>query len=217
MQFYLDESGDLGWKFTHPYRHGGSSRHLTIATLCVDPSISHMPRRLIRNLYRKFNWSPAKEKKWADMNPTSRLWFAQEAVKLITTQGGLIRYCSITVHKPNVQSHIRADGNKLYNYMIGLSLLDEMSQHPVAEFYPDERAVKVASGNSLHDYVQTMLWLERSVPTVLVTTNSDSSQEQNIQFADMLSGIVQHHFEDGKSEPWNVLNPVLQHKRLFFR
>lgn len=32
---YLDESGDLGWKFDAPYRSGGSSRYLTIAAIAV--------------------------------------------------------------------------------------------------------------------------------------------------------------------------------------
>ncbi|WMN84132.1 DUF3800 domain-containing protein [Vibrio parahaemolyticus] len=34
---YLDESGDLGWTFDSPYRRGGSSRYLTIASLIVSP------------------------------------------------------------------------------------------------------------------------------------------------------------------------------------
>jgi hypothetical protein len=51
---YLDESGDLGWSFDKPYRHGGSSRYLTIASLVVDPSKKHFPKRLIKKLYTKF-------------------------------------------------------------------------------------------------------------------------------------------------------------------
>lgn len=100
--------------------------------------------------------------------------------------------------------------------MIGLSLLDEMAQHRLAELYPDERAVKVASGNSLNDYLQTQLLFEKKVRTKLITRNRDSSKERNIQFADMLAGVVQSHYEDGNSAPWNILSPVIQVDRLFF-
>jgi hypothetical protein len=37
VAIYLDESGDLGWKFDGPYLGGGSSRYLTITALCVPP------------------------------------------------------------------------------------------------------------------------------------------------------------------------------------
>jgi hypothetical protein len=37
MLIYLDESGELGWKFDAPYRKGGSSRYLTIASLVISP------------------------------------------------------------------------------------------------------------------------------------------------------------------------------------
>ena len=33
VSVYLDESGDLGWKFDAPYRCGGSSRYLTISAI----------------------------------------------------------------------------------------------------------------------------------------------------------------------------------------
>jgi len=35
MNVYVDESGDLGWEFAQPFRQGGSSRYLTIASLLV--------------------------------------------------------------------------------------------------------------------------------------------------------------------------------------
>jgi uncharacterized protein DUF3800 len=59
---YLDESGDLGWNFTAPYRYGGSSRYLTIAALCVPSGKKHIPKRAIRELYDKFKWPTSVEK-----------------------------------------------------------------------------------------------------------------------------------------------------------
>jgi len=213
---YLDESGDLGWKFDAPYRRGGSSRHITIASLVVSPSKKHLPKRLIKKLYTKFKWPTGVEKKWADMSLAERIWFAERASELKTNYHNDIRYISITVKKENVQSHIRTDANKLYNYMIGLSLLREMSQHDTVTFVPDPRSIKVESGNSLHDYLQTQLWFEKDTATTLITEPYDSASNRNVQFADMLSGIVQGHFEDGNSQPWAKLRNNISYKTLFF-
>lgn len=216
MIIYLDESGDLGWTFTAPYRFGGSSRHLTIASLAVAPDKKHLPKRLIKKLYQKFNWPTDTEKKWADMTLNERIWFSKQANALITKYPQDIRYISITVKKENVQTHIRADANKLYNYMIGLSLINEMARHDNITFVPDPRSIKVESGNSLHDYLQTQLWFEKQVKTTLITQPCDSAASLNVQFSDMLSGVVQGHFEDGNSKPWSELRNQISYKTLFF-
>lgn len=216
MIIYLDESGDLGWTFTSPYRAGGSSRYITIASLAVSPDKKHLPKRLIRNLYKRFNWPSNIEKKWADMSIDERVLFAKQAAALRDKFPHDIRYISITVKKENVQQHIRNDANKLYNYMISLSLINEMARHDAITFVPDPRSVKVESGNSLHDYLQTQLWFEKQVATKLTTCPRDSAASLNVQFADMLSGVVQGHFEDGNSKPWSELRNQISYKTLFF-
>jgi len=79
--------------------------------------------------------------------------------------------------------------------MIGSSLLHEMSNYDEVSFYPDPRKIKVESGNSLHDYLQTQLWFEKTVKTNLTTIPLESSASRNIQFSDMLAGLVQGYFE----------------------
>ncbi len=214
--FFLDESGDLGWKFTAPYRQGGSSRHLTISTLSVCPSKKHLPKRLLKKLYEKYSWPAKEEKKWSAMTAGERLAFATAAASLASSNPEHVKYLSITVRKECVLPHIRTDENKLYNYMIGLSLLPEMAQYQRVVFIPDPRSIKVQSGNSLHDYLQTKLWFDHGCPCALTTQACDSAQSTNVQFADMLSGVVQSHFEDGNSAPWLALRRHIAIKTLFF-
>lgn len=211
----LDESGDLGWKFDAPYRRGGSSRYLTIASILYPPSKKNHPKRLIRKLYKKNGWDPKTEVKWAALDAAQREQFAAD-LKTLVTKHPDINLLSITVNKINVQEHIRRDGNKLYNYMIGLSLLDKMAGYEKLQFIPDPRSIKVASGNSMHDYLQTQLWFEKRVKTILNTTPIDSHSSKAIQVADMLAGVVQNHFEDGSSHPWRVLFSRIEHRKLFF-
>ncbi len=215
VHIYLDESGDLGWKFDRPYRQGGSSRFITIAALVAPSNSSHLPKRVIKDLYSKHRWNPQKEKKWSQMKHAARKVFTEKAKKL-ASQSPDIGYHSITVKKENVLPHIRQDGNKIYNYMIKLLLVHEMAKFDFVFFMPDPKSIKMESGNSLHDYLQTYLWFELSAKTTIETISTESSKNLNIQFADMLSGLVQTHYEDGKSEYWNIINNHISFKKLFF-
>ena len=73
-----------------------------------------------------------------------------------------IKISSITVRKENVMSHIRVDPNKLYNYMICLTILDDISKDVLVTLIPDHRIIKVQSGNSMGDYLQMELWFKSS-------------------------------------------------------
>ena len=212
---FLDESGDLGWKLDAPYRKGGSSRHLTISALCVPSDKSKIPGRAVRSLYRQYKWSPSIEKKWADMSSEQREQFATIAAKMMERHED-ISLISIVVKKKNVMEHIRKDGNKLYNYMIRLALLDYMTGFDVVTFIPDPRAIKVKSGNSLHDYLQTELWFTKISNTLLITRPMDSQLSKGVQFADMLAGVVQSKHEFNKTKPFQILNKHLTVKTLYF-
>jgi hypothetical protein len=212
---FLDESGDLGWKFDAPYRDGGSSRYLTIAALIVSDAFQHDPNRGMRRLYSKFKWPTDKEKKWARMLPEERVGFAAMAKRVAEASDGGIKFVSITAKKENVQDHIRRDPNKLYNYLIKMLLIDEMAKADEVLFFPDDRSIKVRSGNSLHDYLQTELWFSKQVTTVLKTYPCDSAKNLSVQFADMISGIAQSHFEDKSSEPYRALAAYLRPRLVF--
>ncbi len=63
MHIFLDESGDLGWKFDKPYRAGGSSRFLTLAFLVVDETTHNYPRRLVRKFRKHYGMKSSRETK----------------------------------------------------------------------------------------------------------------------------------------------------------
>ena len=215
VTIYLDESGDLGFDFGKPYRIGGSSRFLTIGALCVPPAKKHLPKRLIKRLYDKFGWNTAREKKWADMSGSARTEFAARARELCDNNTDICLH-AITVKKERVMAHIRNDSNKLYNYMIRLSLLDFMATHDLVTMIPDARAIKVESGNSLHDYLQIELWFTKLVETTLVTMPHDSQHSLGIQFTDMLAGLVHTHYEDDEHPNFSTLCPRISLLRLYF-
>lgn len=212
---YLDEGGDLGWKFDAPYRRGGSSRHLTIGAVCVPEGKRHLPKRMVRKLYERFGWQAKDEHKWASMDAPTRTAFASEIKALCDANPDIFLH-AIVVKKQNVLAHIRADGNKLYNYMIRLALLKRMAKHAVLTMVPDPRSIKVKSGNSLHDYLQTELWFTERANTNLLTCPADSAMSKGVQFADVLAGIVQARFEDNVAHDFQIISPRLTLNRLYF-
>lgn len=213
--FYLDESGDLGWSFDKPYRRGGSSRYLTISALEVPSDKKHLPKRIIRRLYDKYKQPSSEEMKWALMDAAKRTDFAEKAKALCELHND-IKLNVIVVDKQKVQPHIRADANKLYNYMIKLGFLQRLALYDHVTLVPDPRTIKVESGNSLHDYLQTELWFTAGVATKLSTQPADSKNCLGLQFADMVSGTVQGHFEDGETANFSQLSRLINVQKLFF-
>jgi hypothetical protein len=211
---YLDEKGDLGFNFSAPYRAGGSSRFLTVGALIVPSDISHLPGRVIKRLHKSRGWT-VMEKKWNEMNQPSREEFVERAGKFIDEHAG-VSYYAITVRKEKVSAHIQGDPNKLYNYMVKCLLLDKMSSYDEVQMIPDPRSIKVESGNSMHDYLQTVLWFDKGAKTVLTTTPLNSEGCKGLHFADMLTGLVGCHHEDADSLCWDALKNRITAKTLFF-
>ncbi len=188
---------------------------MTIAAVCVPSTKKHIPKRLVRDLYNKFNWPTSAERKWSAMTPDERTEFATSARKMCESHSDIILH-AIVVKKSNVQDHIRNDKEKLYNYMIRLCLLDRFCKFDSVTMIPDPRNIKVKSGNSLHDYLQTELWCTKNVKTELSTTPLDSKKCIGIQFADMLAGVVQSRYEFNCCESFRPLYSKIMLKCLFF-
>jgi hypothetical protein len=215
MNIYIDESGDLGWIFDKPFQYGGSSRYLTITAVIVPKSLSNYPKRIVKKIYSKRKQSTAIEIKGKDLSKDERVKFAQRVVRLLRRQPS-IKINSITVKKENVQQHIKADPNKLYNYMVNLALLDKIRKCSVVDFIPDPRSIKVKSQNSLVDYLQTKLWFEYNSATVIRYKPMESHLNINLQFADFVSYIIWSRFEYNKSDAFNIFKPFILIKHLFF-
>lgn len=60
--------------------------------------------------------------------------------------------------------------------MIKLCLLPHIFKEPEVTLVPDPRSVKVASGNSMIDYLQTILWMHMGSKTQLRQFSVDSDK-----------------------------------------
>lgn len=213
MLVYVDESGDLGWRFSHPYRAGGSSRFLCVAIMFVPKIHRKLPKGIISAMHKKYGWKD--EKKASDASPQQKMELAQSVVGLLAAHNDIKIDC-IVVRKEKVQAHIRADSNKLYNYMCKLVVCDYVTLEPEIQFIPDKRSIKVESGNSLSDYLQTVLWFECNVKTKIVNKPQESFLNYNLQFIDWVAHCVWSSFEDNETAISSKLLPSIKVRRLYF-
>lgn len=216
INVYADESGDLGWKFDQPYRQGGSSRFLTIAFLLCPSNLTHFPKRTIKRLYEKRGQSPSKELKANQLKSDELKFFATSTIDLVQKHPEISIF-SITVNKQKVSDHIRADPNKLYNFMVKVCLADYIVNEPTVNFIPDPRSIKVASGNSLVDYLQTVLWFELGSTARIHPQYVESEKSLCLQFADILAHIVWRSYEDQDASAYSIIQPYMAcAKELYF-
>ena len=189
MNVYLDESGDLGWVLNKPYRHGGSSRFMTIAFVACLATKKHLLRRIVMEVYKRTKTDPKIELKGSSLSVKDKCFFAEKVRKLVSMNPD-IHIGAITVNKSRVQQHIRRDGNKLYNYMIRLAVLPSIKNELTVNLIRDNKTIKVASGNRLIDYLQLVLWFDMNCSTRIIDFPSDSKQVKNLIFIDWMNNLV---------------------------
>jgi hypothetical protein len=215
VKAYIDESGDLGFKFSAPYNHGGSSRYLTISYLILPEYKIHLPKRIAKNVYFKFHFNVNSEIKGSRLTEVQKKYFATKVIHLLN-KDSTIHLGAITVKKKNVKNHIREDPNLLYNYMMRLGFIDYISTYENVKLIRDEKSVKIKSGNTLQNYLQTELWFNKKVKTKIEDLPTDSKKNMNLIFVDWITHIIWSKYEFRKYKAYNIILPKLKLKNLFF-
>jgi len=212
---YQDESGDLGWRFDQPNRHGGSSRYLTIAFVVVPAAKKQQLWRLVKRIYAKYKLNPQVEKKGSSYSEEHAAYIAGRMVDLLNKHED-IKLCAITIRKEHVIEHIRAEENIIYNYALVLKIPPVIQHLAEVTIIPDKRTIKVKSGNSCAEYLRTKLWLEMNSQTQVDYLPTESANSPHLWFIDWVANFVWRHYEDGRSSAYWRLKPKLDETRLFF-
>jgi hypothetical protein len=169
----------------------------------------------VRDCFNRWGIDPKKEMKGNLMSHSRKSDIVDAAIKLITKEPR-VHLGAITVKKENVHEHIRKDPNKLYNYMMGLALLDLIKAYEHVRLIRDNRSIKVEDGNSIGYYLQMQLWFYLDVRTSLQDEPTDSKTSAHLQFVDWISYIVWSAFEDRKTDHYRRLAPFGTFKTLFY-
>lgn len=210
---FLDESGDLGFKFG--VAGGSSSTYLTMGFIVVPDDKRHLLKRIVRRVYKKYGYAPGIEVKGSKINKIQKDYIANQLVDLIKRNPDISIH-SMTVFKPKVTQSMQRDCNLLYNFMMKLCMLDKIDALPKVILLRDNKSVKVASGNSLIEYLQTVLTFEMNSITEIEDKPRDSEKYLCLMLTDWLSNMVYGHYEKKKSSSFLLLAPVLRSQTLFF-
>ena len=131
---YLDESGDLGFG-------QGGTKYFTIAFVIMESSVLFV--RCVRKVKTRYHIPRDVELKGYTTQQIIKRELLNSFAKLD------IEVHAITVRKKNVDPKLKKDPNILYNYMVGLSLVERILKEPKdarVVINVDRRIIAITSG-----------------------------------------------------------------------
>ncbi len=206
MYIYLDESGDLGFSER-------STRYFTIAFAIVKNPVPF--KRCIKKTKEKYHIPRDVELKGSSTREVIKEdllgRFAQLDIEL----------CAITVNKDKVEPKLRLNTNILYNYIVGLSLVERILEEPLDSqiiLEVDKRITSVTSGFNFNDYLRYKIWYEAERRDIdLNIHHLDSHEAYSIQGIDVICNSIFRKYNTNNYKLFNIIKgKVMNDKRLFF-
>jgi len=206
MYVYLDESGDLGFA-------QGSTKYFTVAFAVVENPVPF--RRCVKRVKEKYHIPRDVELKGHATRETIKRDLLSRFAKLD------IEVHAITVRKTNVEPKLQRDTNILYNYVVGLSLVERILEEPANATVivnVDRRIIAVTSGFNFNKYVRYKIWYERERQDIDLGINHlDSHESYAIQGIDVICNSIFRKYSSNNYKLFNIIQgKVKSDKRLFF-
>jgi hypothetical protein len=210
---YIDESGDLGFKFkkTKP-----PSYFYTISAIVVSGSVNdNKLKRIVKKIRQKKLKKKYKKKdelKFSNTNNTIRKAVLNEIIKLD------VSIYSLTINKKRVTNNLRNKPDILNNYIMK-ELLDECLSGDLGKpiHIHIDRHLPKNKQEELYDYI-TWTFAERLNKSPKVEFNHDDSKgNKAIQAVDFIAGAIQQRYENGNSEYYTIIKHKLKHKEYFMK
>ena len=203
---YLDESGDLGFEQR-------STRYFTIAFVIVEDPIPF--RRCVKAVKIKHHIPRGVELKGSTAKQVIKEDLLNKFLKLD------IEVHAITVKKKNVEPKLRKDTNILYNYMVGLSLVERILQEPAGAtvvINVDRRITAITSGFKFNEYLKYKIWYEKERRDIdLEIRHLDSHETYALQGIDVICNSIFRKYNSNNYALFNIIHDKVKgDKRLFF-
>jgi hypothetical protein len=128
---------------------------------------------------------------------------------------------AITVRKKNVDPKLRKDTNILYNYVVGLSLVDRVIEETAGakvSINVDRRVISITSGFKFNEYIRYKVWYENKRPDIdLEIKHLDSHRNHAIQGIDVICNSIFKKYNSNNYGLFKIIgNRVKSDRRLFF-
>jgi len=206
MYVYLDESGDLGFR-------QGSTKYFTIAFVIMENPVPF--RRCVKRVKAKYHIPRDVELK----GNTTRQIIKKDLLNRFAKLD--IEVYAITVKKKNVDPKLRKDTNILYNYVVGLPLVERILEEPPnasVVVNVDRRIIAVTSGFNFNKYLRYKIWYEREREDLNLQINHlDSHEAYAIQGIDIICNSIFRKYNSNNYKLFNIIQgKVKSDRRLFF-
>jgi len=206
MYVYLDESGDLGFK-------QGGTKYFTIAFVVAKDPVHF--KRCVKRVKVKYHIPRDVELKGYDTRESIKKDLLNRLAKLD------IEVHAITVRKKHVEPKLQRDTNILYNYIVGLSLVERILQEPANSrvlINVDRRVISITSGFKFNEYLRYKIWYERERRDIdLEIHHLDSHEAYAIQGIDVICNSVFRKYSSNNYTLFNIIrDKVKSDRRLFF-
>ena len=174
---------------------------------------------LVKSLYKRHKWDSKTEIKWTYMDDKARLDFVNLTIKLLHKCPN-IRLQAVVLNKPLIYSELRLDEPLLYNFLVKEGFLGSMARYESLTIIPDPKGNAPKSGSPFHAYLRQALFdlafKTTAPPTQLGFRELDSAHCKELQFADMLAGVIQLHYAGVSSEYFDVIGSNINIREMFF-
>lgn len=206
MYVYLDESGDLGFG-------EGGTRYFTIAFVVMEDPIPF--RRCVKQVKMKYDIPKDEELK----GYTTRNVIKKDLLTRLLKLDAEVH--AITVRKKNVEPKLQIDTNILYNYIVGLSLVERILQEPAGTrviITVDRRITSITSGFKFNEYLRYKIWYEKERRDIdLEVSHLDSHQSYALQGIDVICNSIFRKYNSNNYALFNIIqDKVKSDRRLFF-
>jgi len=206
MYVYLDESGDLGFS-------KGGSRYFTIAFVVTEDPIHFI--RCVKEVKIKYNIPRSVELKGNTTREVIKKDLLSRFQKLD------LEVHAITVRKINVEPKLQKDTNILYNYMVGLSLVERIlgeSANARVVINVDRRIIAITAGFKFNEYLRYKIWYEGKRQDInLEIHHRDSHKNYAIQGIDVICNSIFRKYNSNNYQLFNLIkDKVKSDRRLFF-
>jgi hypothetical protein len=206
LYVYLDESGDLGFG-------EGGTKYFTIAFVIVENPTPF--RRCVKAVKMKYDIPRDAELKGSITREVIKEDLLNRFLRLD------MEVHAITVNKENVEPKLRKDTNILYNYVVGLSLVERILQEPAGAkvvISVDRRIISITSGFNFNQYLRYKIWYERERRDIdLEIHHLDSHEAYAIQGIDVICNSIFRKYNSNNYALFNIIRgKVKSDKKLFF-
>jgi len=206
MYVYLDESGDLGFG-------QGGTKYFTIAFVVMKNPLHF--KRCVKRVKVKYHIPRDVELKGFTTKERIKKDLLSRFAKLD------LEVHAITVRKKNVEPKLRRDTNILYNYVVGLSLIERILQEPANArvlINVDRRIISITSGFKFNEYLRSKIWYEGRRPDInLNIKHLDSHENYAIQGIDIICNSIFRKYNSNNYRLFNIIqDKVKNDRRLYF-